>query len=101
VIGLDCGFLLTVAPWGIPNKVANHNKVWKRRAPFHPWVLKRVSFDEGRLLFGHCLAQSTTKTLVGAKGEVEENNIPRGIEVMARFQFDSESPFLFPLTCHL
>ena len=101
MVCLDRGFLLSVALWSVPNKVTDHNKIWEGRAPLHPRVLGWMLLNEGGLLFGHCLVQSTAKTLVGVKGEVEENNIPRGIEVMARFQFDSESPFLFPLTCHL
>jgi hypothetical protein len=35
--------------------------------------------NEGGLLFGHCLAQSAAETLVGAKWEIEENDVPRGI----------------------
>ena len=101
VVSLDCGFLLLVAPWSFPNKVTDHNKVWEGQASLHPRVLGRMLLNEGGLLFGHCLAQSTTKTLAGAKGKVEEDYIPRGIQALARFHFYRHCTLNLSLCGHL
>jgi hypothetical protein len=74
MIHLNGGFLLVIAPWGIPDKVADHYKLWKRRAPYNPWVLCRVMHNQGGLLVMHCFLQRVAKAFCRAEETVKGDN---------------------------
>ncbi len=101
MISLDGGFLLTILPWGVLDKVADHYKLWEWRAPYNPWVICRVMLNQGVLLVMHCFPQRVVKAFCRAEGKVKEDNIVQGLQVLTRLELDHHRVFVFLMARHL